>query len=155
MEKAKAWSVLKTWVIFTMVGGFFMRLWQFVFKRTTARLGSPVMSVGMTGVTMGLLFPPQAAAAAIGGSFCAMASKDVLPTLRALGLVLAFTGVWQFIFTGVLYGGWAGKLGTSALVANLIYRAVANRRKRKQEANKPFAEESQASYVTERKPSYM
>lgn len=106
-----------------VTGALVMRLVAYVMSRLfrSRRLSNPVGAVGLTGLIASLTLGPTAAGSAYAGSFVAMSSWATLPGIFSLVLASALAGVSQLGLTGMLVGGWGGKLGTTAFLGVLMY----------------------------------
>lgn len=134
-------------VLFTVAGALFMRLWKHLTSRLPNKISNSVAAVSMTGLLGGLYLPASIAGPAFCGSFVAMSSPTILPSLVALVLASILAGVSQLGLTGMLLGGWGGKLGTAAFMGVLGYRLLvkatnevalaANKKGSLKTANKP------------------
>jgi len=111
-------------LLFTVAGALFMRLWKQVTQKLPNKVSNSVAAVGMTGLLGGLYLPASIAGPAFCGSFVAMASPAILPSLLALVLASVLAGLSQLGLTGMLLGGWGGKLGTAASMGVMGYRLM-------------------------------
>lgn len=111
-------------VVFTIAGALFMRIWKHFTTKLPGKLSNSVAAVGMTGLLGGMYLPASLAGPAFCGSFVSMASPAILPSLLALVLASALAGICQVGLTGLLIGGWGGKLGTAALLGVVGYRLL-------------------------------
>ena len=103
-----------------------MRAWKRQTLKVSDKLSSSVTAVGVTGIVGSLLLPASAAGSFFAGSFVSMSSATCLPNTFALAAAAALAGVWQLGLTGVLLGGWGGKLGSAALLGVLSYKFTSN-----------------------------
>jgi hypothetical protein len=87
------------------------------------RLSTSVAAVSATGLVMSL-FPVSAAGPAFCGSFIAMSSPEKIETYGGLLGASLIAGASQIFLTGVMLGGWGGKLGTASLLGVLLYRKM-------------------------------
>lgn len=87
------------------------------------RLSTSVAAVSVTGL-MASLFPVSCAGPAFCGSFIAMSSPVKIKTYGGLMGAALVGGFCQLALTGVLLGGWGGKLGTSSLLGVIVFRAI-------------------------------
>ena len=108
-------------IVFTVVGALFMRLWKLLTAKLPNKVSNSVAAVGMTGL-LGGVFPTAVGGPAFCGSFVAMASPAILPNLISLVLASILAGASQVALTGLLLGGWGGKLGTAAFMGVVFYR---------------------------------
>lgn len=111
-------------MLFTVGGALFMRLWKHLTAKLPNKVSNSVAAVSMTGVLGGLYLPASIAGPAFCGSFVAMASPAILPSLLSLVLASVLAGLTQLGITGLLLGGWGGKLGTAALMGVVAYRLM-------------------------------
>jgi hypothetical protein len=111
-------------MLFTVAGALFMRLWKHLTTKLPNKVSNSVAAVGMTGLLGGLYLPASIAGPAFCGSFVAMASPAILPSLLALVLASVLAGLSQLSLTGLLLGGWGGKLGTAAFLGVVGYRLM-------------------------------
>ena len=111
----------------TAAGAIAMRIWKDLFARVKAvpRLGSPVAAVGGVGLLANAFLPPAAVGPAFCGTFVAMSAPSKVGDLGALVLASFLAGAWQVAMSGVLLGGWGGKLGTAALLGVVSYCGLA------------------------------
>ena len=108
----------------TIAGALFMRIWKHFTRKLPSKLSNSVAAVGMTGLLGGMYLPASIAGPAFCGSFVSMASPAILPSLSSLVLASVLAGLCQLGLTGLLIGGWGGKLGTSALLGVVGYRIL-------------------------------
>jgi hypothetical protein len=108
----------------TVAGAIFMRLWKQAVSPYSQRLASTAAAVSATGWLAASCFPMAVAGPIFCGSFVAMAGQAILPDRRALLLASALAGVSQIAMTGLLLGGWGGRLGTAAFLGVLSYRLL-------------------------------
>jgi hypothetical protein len=122
-----SFTQLPSIILSTIAGGIFMRSWKQVLgqssKPVVKRIGSSVGAVGATGL-LGSALIPAAAGPIFCGSFIGMSAPGKLPTLTSLVGACAMAGACQVAMTGVLLGGWGGKLGTAALLGVVLYRGL-------------------------------
>ena len=111
-------------ILFTVAGALFMRSWKLVTAKLPNKVSNSVAAVGMTGLLSGLYLPASVAGPAFCGSFVAMSSPAILPSLLALVVASVLAGLSQLGLTGLLLGGWGGKLGTAALIGVVGYRLM-------------------------------
>jgi hypothetical protein len=113
-------------VVFTVGGALFMRLFMHLGKQFELpnKVSNSVAAVGTTGLLGGMYLSPSIAGPAFCGSFVSMASPAVLPNLITLILASVLAGISQLGLTGLLLGGWGGKLGTSAFLGVFGYRIL-------------------------------
>lgn len=111
-------------VLFTVAGALFMRLWKQTTIKLPNKISNSVAAVSMTGLLGGLYLPASIAGPAFCGSFVAMAAPAILPSLLALVLASVLAGLSQLCLTGLLLGGWGGKLGTAAFMGVVTYRLL-------------------------------
>lgn len=111
-------------VLYSVAGALFMRTWKYLTSKLPKRLCNTVGAVGISGLVASYTLPPTAAGAAFCGSFVAMSNSYTLPSTVALILASALAGASQLGLTGVLLGGWGGKLGTAALLGVLAYQVL-------------------------------
>jgi hypothetical protein len=109
-------------VLYSVAGALFMRTWKYLTSKLPKRLCNTVGAVGMSGLVASYILPPTYAGAAFCGSFVAMSNSNTLPSTTALIIASALAGASQLALTGVLLGGWGGKLGTAALLGVLAYQ---------------------------------
>jgi hypothetical protein len=74
---------------------------------------------------LGSLLPASAAGPVFCGSLVAMSAPIRLPTYHALFGASLMAGVCQQSITGLLVGGWGGKLSTGALLGVVSYQGLA------------------------------
>ncbi|CAB9517760.1 expressed unknown protein [Seminavis robusta] len=143
---------LPTVISFTMLGALFVRYWKDAMMGThidiahshgssfsflgrlsnrfslsvTRRLATSVGAVGATGLLASLLLPASVAGPAFCGAFIAKSAPKVLPTVNSLVPACIFAGIAQQALSGVMLGGWGGKLGTGALMGVLGYTLIRN-----------------------------
>lgn len=110
--------------LFTVAGAIFMRLWKRGTQKLPNKLSNSVAAVGVTGLLGGLYLPSSLAGPAFCGSFVAMASPAIIPSLLSLVLASVLAGLSQLGLTGMMLGGWGGKLGTAAFMGVLAYRLM-------------------------------
>ena len=105
----------------TIAGAFFMQSFKkYASKLSLPRLATPTAAVGATGAIAALI-SPTAAGPAFVGSFVAMSAPTILENKRAIIIASALSAVGWVGMTGLLLGGWGGKMGTAALLGVLMY----------------------------------
>lgn len=87
-----------------------------------ARLSTPVAAVSVT--SLAASFFPAIAGPVFSGSVLAMSSPARLETYGAMIGAAVMGGVCQQAMSGVLVGGWGGRLGTAAVLGVLSYTAI-------------------------------
>lgn len=107
----------------SVLGAIATRGWQNAFA-LSPRLANGVTASSATGVLASILLPSSMHAPAYAGALVAMSSKQVLPSNFHLILAAILCGLAQVLLTGVLNGGWAGKLGTCALLGVIMAKAL-------------------------------
>jgi hypothetical protein len=135
----KLLSRLPSVSLFTTVGALFMTFWKEALTRKAKNKGSSdvmnslykrmsnsVAAVGATGLIASILFPASIAGPAFCGSFIAMSSPAKLERYGALVGASLMGGACQQMLSGVLLGGWGGKLGTASLLGVLGYNMLVN-----------------------------
>eukprot|EP00980_Cylindrotheca_fusiformis_P010259 scaffold2277_cov137-Cylindrotheca_fusiformis.AAC.14 len=115
----------------TIFGGLFMKNWREALARKGTkqtslqpvyqRLSTPTAAVGVTGLLATLLFPTSVAGPVFSGSFIAMSSPSTIESRGALVMACFLGGLSQQLLSGVLIGGWGGKLGTASLMGVLLH----------------------------------
>ena len=114
-------STLSPMILSTIGGAFFMQLWKIcAAKLKLDRIATPTAAVGATGAIAALIGPTVAGPAFV-GSFVAMSAPTVLADGKALAASSALSVFAWVAMTGVLIGGWGGKMGTAALLGVLLY----------------------------------
>jgi hypothetical protein len=122
---------------FTAVGAFFMSFWKEAFgekaknplntetaTRLCKRLSNSVAAVGGAGLLASLLLPASAAGPVFCGTFIAMSAPETIQTYGGLLGASIMGAVCQQSLTGVLVGGWGGKLGTASLMGVISYNKL-------------------------------
>ena len=105
----------------TIAGALFMQSFKkYASKLSLPRLATPTAAVGATGAIAALI-SPTAAGPAFVGSFVAMSAPTILENKRAIIIASALSAVGWVGMTGLLLGGWGGKMGTAALLGVLMY----------------------------------
>lgn len=109
----------------TVVGAIFMKAWKEIiilqsqnktyFQSVYKQLSTNAAAVGVTGLIATLLSPASIAGPVFCGSFISMSSPSKLSSWRALIIASLLGGLSQQLLSGVLVGGWGGKLGTASL----------------------------------------
>lgn len=99
------------------------------------RLSGSVAAVSVTGLAFAYA-SSKVAGTAFCGAFIAMSAPAKLASYGALVGASAMGGISQALISGLLLGGWGGKLGTASLLAVVMYRALASL------APKPSAKEA-------------
>lgn len=88
------------------------------------RLSSPVAAASAVGVIAACALPTPLQGPVYAGAFVAMSGPNVLPTrIAVLGAVMLAAGT-QVALSGVLTGGWSGKLGTAAFIGAYTWARV-------------------------------
>ena len=124
LSVAGAATTLAPMILSTIAGAFFMSLIkEYASKLSLPRLATPTAAVGATGAIAALVSPTVAGPAFV-GSFIAMSAPTVLKNRKALALASALSAVAWVGMTGLLLGGWGGKMGTAALLGVLMYGAL-------------------------------
>ena len=124
LSVAGAATTLAPMILSTIAGAFFMSFFkEYASKLSLPRLATPTAAVGATGAIAALVSPTVAAPAFV-GSFIAMSAPTVLKNRKALALASALSAVAWVGMTGLLLGGWGGKMGTAALLGVLMYGAL-------------------------------
>ena len=124
LSVAGAATTLAPMILSTIAGAFFMSFFkEYASKLSLPRLATPTAAVGATGAIAALV-SPTAAGPAFVGSFIAMSAPTVLKNRKALALASALSAVAWVGMTGLLLGGWGGKMGTAALLGVLMYGAL-------------------------------
>jgi len=126
----------------TVLGALFMNTWKEAFTAKSnqsieemgpflsgiaCRLSTPVAAVGVTGlIMMSSIFSRSSIVgpAALCGAYVAMSSPQKIETHGELIGASIMAGICQWMLSGVLLGGWGGKLGTASLIGVLLYRAL-------------------------------
>ena len=90
------------------------------------RLSKSVTVSSITGLIASLLLKPSIAGPIYCGSFIAMSSPTTIQTYGGLVGASIMGGICQQAMTGVLLGGWGGKLGTAALLGVVSYNLFTN-----------------------------
>ena len=134
-DPVKILSQLPAVCLSTVAGALFMSFWKEALteqsqqKKNDAtkaqiynKLSTSVAASGVTGLLAALLFPPSVAGPAFCGSFIAMSAPAKLETYGSLIGASLMGGVCQQAMSGVLLGGWGGRLGTAALCGVLSYK---------------------------------
>lgn len=88
------------------------------------RLSSSVAASSVTGLLSAAILPASMAGPVFCGSFVAMSSPDQLKTYGSMIASSALAGMCQVAMSGVLLGGWGGKLGTAALLGVSSYKGI-------------------------------
>ena len=124
LSVAGAATTLAPMILSTIAGAFFMSFFkEYASKLSLPHLATPTAAVGATGAIAALVSPTVAAPAFV-GSFIAMSAPTVLKNRKALALASALSAVAWVGMTGLLLGGWGGKMGTAALLGVLMYGAL-------------------------------
>ncbi|KAG7343029.1 hypothetical protein IV203_020974 [Nitzschia inconspicua] len=101
------------------------------------RLSNSVAASSVTGLLAGSLLPATLAGPVFCGSFIAMSAPAKLETYGSLIGASIMGGLCQQAMSGVLQGGWGGRLGTASLLGVLSYRFMMSlSKKAKQPARK-------------------
>ena len=132
LSVAGAATTLVPMILATIAGAFFMIFFKdYASKLSLPRLATPTAAVGATGAIAALV-SPTAAGPAFVGSFIAMSAPTVLKNRKSLALASALSAVAWVGMTGLLLGGWGGKMGTAALLGVLMYGTLPKGRKEKE-----------------------
>lgn len=132
LSVAGAATTLVPMILATIAGAFFMTFFKdYASKLSLPRLATPTAAVGATGAIAALV-SPTAAGPAFVGSFIAMSAPTVLKNRKSLALASALSAVAWVGMTGLLLGGWGGKMGTAALLGVLMYGTLPKGRKEKE-----------------------
>ena len=132
LSVAGAATTLVPMILATIAGAFFMTFFKdYASKLSMPRLATPTAAVGATGAIAALI-SPTAAGPAFVGSFIAMSAPTVLKNRKALALASALSAVAWVGMTGLLLGGWGGKMGTAALLGVLMYGTLPKGSKEKE-----------------------
>ena len=124
LSAAGVTTTLVPMALSTIAGAFFMQTFKkYASKLSLPRLATPTAAVGATGAIAALV-SPTAAGPAFVGSFVAMSAPTVLENRRAIIIASALSAVGWIGMTGLLLGGWGGKMGTAALLGVLMYGAL-------------------------------
>ena len=111
-------------ILSTIAGAFSMLYFkEYASKLSLPRLATPTAAVGATGAIAALVSPAVAGPAFI-GSFVAMSAPTVLANRKALAAASALSAVGWVGMTGLLLGGWGGKMGTAALLGVIMYGSL-------------------------------
>lgn len=94
------------------------------------RLSNSVAASSIVGLLAGALLPAGVAGPAFCGSFIAMSAPAKLETYGSLIGASIMGGLCQQAMSGVLQGGWGGRLGTASLLGVLSYRLIVSFSKR-------------------------
>jgi len=114
-------TTLLPMILSTIAGAFFMQYFkQYASKLSLPRFATPTAAVGATGAIAALVGPVVAGPAFV-GSFVAMSAPTVLENSKALAVASALSAVGWIGMTGLLLGGWGGKMGTAALMGVIMY----------------------------------
>jgi hypothetical protein len=128
----------------TVAGALFMSFWKEAMAEKVLqkkvddkkqvkiyeRLSNSVAAAGVTGLLAATLFPTSVAGPAFCGSFIAMSAPSKLETYGSLIGASLMGGVCQQAMSGVLLGGWGGRLGTASLLGVLSYRFLVSSMKK-------------------------
>ena len=145
----KLLSELAVSIIFTVAGALLMTIWKEYMmqiggenknaerdsgsggsspnpkiKTLCRRLSSSVAASSVTGLLSAVALPSTMAGPIYCGSFVAMSSPEQLKTYGSMIASSALAGIWQIAMSGVLLGGWGGKLGTAALLGVASYKGL-------------------------------
>ena len=130
-------SAFPAMVAGSILGAVGTRTWQRAFRGNT-RLDNIVTATSAAGGLACLLLPNSMRGPALAGTFVAMSSQQMLPGSARLLAAASCCAVWQALLSGLLNGGWGGKLGTAALLgACLLYRVDAKGFERRPSASQP------------------
>jgi len=117
-------ATLPPMILSTIAGAFSMLYFkEYASKLSLPRLATPTAAVGATGAIAALVSPAVAGPAFI-GSFVAMSAPTVLANRKALAAASALSAVGWIGMTGLLLGGWGGKMGTAALLGVIMYGSL-------------------------------
>ena len=117
-------ATLPPMILSTIAGAFSMLYFkECASKLSLPRLATPTAAVGATGAIAALVSPAAAGPAFI-GSFVAMSAPTVLENRKALAAASALSAVGWVGMTGLLLGGWGGKMGTAALLGVIMYGSL-------------------------------
>jgi hypothetical protein len=130
--------------LYTLGGALLMSLWKEALAeqiqknaedqakaKIYRRMSNSVAASSVTGLLAATLLPATAAGPVFCGSFIAMSAPAKLETYGSLIGASVIGGVCQQAMSGLLLGGWGGRLGTAALVGVLSYRRIASVSKKK------------------------
>jgi hypothetical protein len=128
--------------LYTVVGALFMSFWKekMIERQSNTnnsskgplattiyeRLSNSVTAASITGLIASLLLKPSIAGPIYCGSFIAMSSPTTIQTYGGLVGASIMGGICQQAMTGILIGGWGGKLGTAALLGVISYNLFIN-----------------------------
>lgn len=85
------------------------------------RISSPVAAASVMGIIAATALPTEWQGPAYAGAFVAMSAPNVLPTRKAVLGAATVAAAAQIALTGVLTGGWGGKLGTAAFLGSYLW----------------------------------